>query len=432
MTPGSDHETVGERIRRLRRERGLSLRDVATTGVSYTYLSRVESGDRTPSVKAIRALARKLGVTPEYLESGVELHAREELELTLSDLELAVRLEPERYEIVAEFRRVAQRADAEGAEDIAIRARASLGVALASRGELTEAATVLEIALSHPTALATVFTEAYATLAQTYRDLGRGNDAVALCRRALAGVSPTDQAVRVVLATYLSYALADIGEFKQAEKVLAEVAEYADGADPYNRARLQWTLARVEAMQDKRRLALHHMRKAITLLQGTEDTLLVARAHLLCAQILLWGGRVEGVAFHLRSARTILPPHAGPDDRAWVDALGALLEARKGHPQQALALAERALAGHGPGVAAANYAKGLALAAEEQFDAADAAYGEALELLDAGRLWREASMVAADRGRACRRAGNESSAQRWRQRAEEYGTRLGGNAVPSR
>jgi Trp operon repressor len=46
----AERETVGERIRRLREERGLSQRELAEPGVSYAYLSR--------------------GVTPLYLEVG--------------------------------------------------------------------------------------------------------------------------------------------------------------------------------------------------------------------------------------------------------------------------------------------------------------------------------------------------------------------------
>ncbi len=51
-------ETVGERLNRLRRERGLSQRELAEPGVSYAYISRIEAGTRNPSVKALRKLAR--------------------------------------------------------------------------------------------------------------------------------------------------------------------------------------------------------------------------------------------------------------------------------------------------------------------------------------------------------------------------------------
>jgi transcriptional regulator with XRE-family HTH domain len=63
-------ESIGERLARLRTERGLSQRDLQSEGVSYAYISRIENGQRQPSVKALRKLAVKLGVTPEYLETG--------------------------------------------------------------------------------------------------------------------------------------------------------------------------------------------------------------------------------------------------------------------------------------------------------------------------------------------------------------------------
>jgi hypothetical protein len=53
-----------------RGERGLSQRELSEPGLSYTYLSRIEVGQRVPSEKALRKLAAKLGVTPLYLEVG--------------------------------------------------------------------------------------------------------------------------------------------------------------------------------------------------------------------------------------------------------------------------------------------------------------------------------------------------------------------------
>lgn len=65
-------ETVGERLKRLRVERGLSQRDLACPGASYAYISRIEAGTRDPSVKALRRVAAKLGVTADYLETGLD------------------------------------------------------------------------------------------------------------------------------------------------------------------------------------------------------------------------------------------------------------------------------------------------------------------------------------------------------------------------
>ncbi len=62
-------ESIGQRLHRLRIERGLSQRDLSSPGVSYAYISRIEAGARTPSVKALRQIADKLGVTVEHLEA---------------------------------------------------------------------------------------------------------------------------------------------------------------------------------------------------------------------------------------------------------------------------------------------------------------------------------------------------------------------------
>ena len=87
-----DPETIGQRLRRLRLERSLSQRALASPGVSYAYISRIEAGTRQPSVKAVRMLARKLGVSPVYLETGSEVDPAEERELRLAAAELSLRL----------------------------------------------------------------------------------------------------------------------------------------------------------------------------------------------------------------------------------------------------------------------------------------------------------------------------------------------------
>ena len=53
-----------------RQELGLSQRALADEGVSYAYISRIEAGARRPSVRALRVLAPKLGVSAHWLETG--------------------------------------------------------------------------------------------------------------------------------------------------------------------------------------------------------------------------------------------------------------------------------------------------------------------------------------------------------------------------
>src|ERR671930_2664045 len=117
-------ETIGQRLRRLRRERGLSQRELASPGVSYAYISRIEGGARRPSVKALRMLALKLGVTADYLETGSEIPDTEERELRIAAAELELRLADDTGE--AERKLEALRAEALEAGDALAASRASI------------------------------------------------------------------------------------------------------------------------------------------------------------------------------------------------------------------------------------------------------------------------------------------------------------------
>ncbi|SHH09996.1 helix-turn-helix domain-containing protein [Streptoalloteichus hindustanus] len=57
----------GERLRALRLRRGLAQKDLAGPGVSTSYVSRLESGERAPSPQVVAHLAATLGVEPAEL-----------------------------------------------------------------------------------------------------------------------------------------------------------------------------------------------------------------------------------------------------------------------------------------------------------------------------------------------------------------------------
>ncbi|MEV6389296.1 XRE family transcriptional regulator [Nocardia xishanensis] len=61
-------DAVGPRLRALRRQRETTLADLsATTGISVSTLSRLESGDRRPTLELLLPLARAHGVTLDEL-----------------------------------------------------------------------------------------------------------------------------------------------------------------------------------------------------------------------------------------------------------------------------------------------------------------------------------------------------------------------------
>jgi len=67
-------ETMGERLRRLRSERGLNQADVAeASGVGRPFLSTMESDKREGSFATLAALADFYGVSMDYLYRGRQL-----------------------------------------------------------------------------------------------------------------------------------------------------------------------------------------------------------------------------------------------------------------------------------------------------------------------------------------------------------------------
>ncbi len=63
-------ETLGERIRRLRQQRGLSLAKVSGEDFSRAFLNQVETGRSQPSTRVLRVIAGRLGTEVDYLLEG--------------------------------------------------------------------------------------------------------------------------------------------------------------------------------------------------------------------------------------------------------------------------------------------------------------------------------------------------------------------------
>ena len=63
-------KAVGKRIRARRLELGLTQRSIGEPGSSYAYISRIESGERSPSIEALIAIAEKLETTALVLLTG--------------------------------------------------------------------------------------------------------------------------------------------------------------------------------------------------------------------------------------------------------------------------------------------------------------------------------------------------------------------------
>ncbi|HYZ79095.1 MAG TPA: helix-turn-helix domain-containing protein [Gaiellaceae bacterium] len=432
-------ETIGQRLRRLRTERRLSQRELSSPGVSYAYISRIEAGTRQPSVKALRMLARKLGVSAEYLETGSELGAAEERELKLADAELKLRLGEDPAEAEQVLSDVLEEALAAGDRTAANRARITLGLASAQRGDHARTIGLLEEAIASAELSPRDRPDVFSTLGEAYVAIGTPVRAVELFERSLAEVSEKasdDVSAQVRFASYLSSALSDMGEVERAEAVMSEALARSEGfTDPYTRVRLYWSLARLSEFEGKYVAALDYARRAIALLQATDDSLHLARAHLLAAWIMGAQGNAEASGRHLDFAERLLGPHPEPVDLARLRTEQAKRAALLGNGDEAVERARAALELLGDtyeldqGSAAWALAEGLAL--QGDIDAAGKEFERAVTLLSENRRLREAAQAARGWGRMLRNAGREAEALDVLERATDLAVR-GENPEASR
>ena len=64
MTRRTSENHIGDRIRRLRTDRGLSVRTLAAmAGFSPSFISQVEHGQVSPSIASLERIASALGIT---------------------------------------------------------------------------------------------------------------------------------------------------------------------------------------------------------------------------------------------------------------------------------------------------------------------------------------------------------------------------------
>ena len=419
-------ETIGRRLRRLRLERRLSQRELSSPGVSYAYISRIEAGTRQPSVKALRMLARKLNVSVEYLETGREVGDDAERELAIAEAELTLRLEGEIGDAERSLRRLFDEAVSAGDRVAVMRIRAALGLHAFHAGRHAEAIEELEGALDALAPSPVARPDLYATLGQAYALSGRPERAVELFRSCLAELreqAPEDAGTHIRFATHLSYALSDLGDLGGAHAAVKDaLARTTDDEDPYTRVRLYWSLARLATVEGRSATGLTYIRRAISLLETTEDTLHLARAHMLAARILLLpGGDTDGAAAELARAQAAFGASAEPHDIATLRTAQARLAAETGDGDGALTLGREALgllAANDPDEGQAWWAIAMGHALSGEIEEADEAFRRAAQLLAEHGNARDRVEIHQAWGRALASAGREVAAAEAFDRAE--------------
>ena len=177
--------------------------------------------------------------------------------------------------------------------------------------------------------------------------------------------------------------------------------------------------------------ALSNVRKAIALLEATDDTFHLARAHILAANITLSRDHADAAAKHLDHAETLLGRGAATTDLFEIKTLRSRIAVLRGHgadavtlAREALAVAKDAPADQGLGYSA--LADGLALSGDKA--AAGDAYAKAVELLESQGRWRPAANACRAWAHMLRDQGRDEEAMDALDRAAELGMRASPDA----
>ncbi len=425
-------ESIGARLKRLRLERGLSQRELSERGVSYAYISRIEAGARTPSVKALRMLARKLGVSVEYLETGTELRGVDDRELRLSDAELELRLADDLTTVEPKLEKILDEALAAGDMPSAARARIALGVSAARRGNHLDAVERLEAAVSDDVVRPQARPDVYAALGQSYAFLGAADRAVRLFKGCLEEIrrdQPDDTTAQIWFATLLSYALTDAGDHAGArETIRRALASAGDEVDPYTRVRLYWSRARLAQQEGRAFDALESIREAIALLKTTDDNVYLGRAYLLSAGVESSEGDAAAAREHLERAQTLLAQGAEPVDLGMIQTGASRVAFLEGDAETAVQRAREAIdalgSAHGGEQGAAVWALARGLQLQGDVPGADSSYQRALDLLTVHGRRHDAALAAGDWGRMLSEHGRDEEATKVLERAAGLGLEL--------
>jgi tetratricopeptide (TPR) repeat protein len=183
------------------------------------------------------------------------------------------------------------------------------------------------------------------TLARAYALAGALDAAIALLERALNQSEKLGAPVEILrFRVLLANALIDNVQFERAERMLADAVVAAEGLrDPLAIARVYWSQSRLYTHHSKPQLGVRYARRAIDILERTENDAYVAMAYHLLAYAEIEAGSPESALSKLARGRELFADSLTPRDDAKfsLEESRALLALRK--PQKAAQKAAHAL-----------------------------------------------------------------------------------------
>jgi transcriptional regulator with XRE-family HTH domain len=281
--------TLGQRLRALRIEHGLSQADLAGDLVSPSYVSLIEADRRSPERDVLDGLARRLGCSPVYLECGIAPEQINEQRLALQFAKIA-HANGSLAEARDQFRELSQTATGE------IRNEATWGLARTEEGlgnfhdALTRLESLLDAAaLGEPgapglLALHNARCRIYRLAGDLTRSIEVGE--AALRRVQELGLAGTAEEIRLTSSLVGSYWTR--GDLFSAQHLASQVIERAERlGDRESQGNAYWNAAGVAAERGEVPLALELAARTLALLSESASDHNLASMRITYAWLLL-------------------------------------------------------------------------------------------------------------------------------------------------
>lgn len=412
-----DTNDFGQRLRRLRQERGLSQAQLAADDLSASYVSLLEAGKRRPTEAILERLAGRLGCDVSQLSDGASSSDSESIELELRYAEIALHA-GEAEEAARRFRAVAEAETSKPSARVHATARWGWARALEATGEMESAIGVLESlreeAETSPTGAP--WLPVVIALCRCYREIGdlaRAIDLGEHARRLLHELRLQGTDAEVELLSTLVAGYLERGDLARGRMLAAETIQRAEQLGTRrSRGAAYWNASVLSQELGQTAQALQLAERALALFAEGDDVRSLARLKTAYAWILLQQRppQAEQAEPLLVSAMKDLIDEGSAVDLAYCETELARLQLILGRPEAALHHAGRSLEHLGANqrleAARARLLLGRANAVLEDSEAALTAYQRAAEDLgaigasrQAAASWRELAEVFSDMGR---------------------------------
>ncbi|MFI7416494.1 helix-turn-helix domain-containing protein [Nonomuraea sp. NPDC049684] len=303
-----EQPVFGRRLRQLRTERGLTLAALAGEGMSTGYLSRLESGARQPTERAVTHLAAQLGISPAELTRSTATSLAESLTLATG------LSQDEGGQALSDALKTS------GGEDPLLRWQALWQVAewRQWRQEYAEQRACLDelVTLSAQIGLPELQSRVLAALSRCMRSTGEIAGAVDAATRAheLAVRESLPARVRVSTLLALVSALGEAGRLPDAARHADELLALADQVSGALWAQAVWTVANVRLRQGDLDTGAELMNQAVEGFDGRDDLTLWMRLRLGAARLDLRADppRTESARRRVAEVQAALPFAGAP------------------------------------------------------------------------------------------------------------------------